>query len=477
MDIIAEIRRRHLVSGETISVIARSLNLSRPTVRKHLRSTTAQVYQRQQQPAPKLGQFQSTLEAWLNTERHLPRSQRRTARRLYEDLQVEGYRGAYDSVQRLVKQWKALKTRPGAAQAFIPLLFAPGEACQFDWSHEQAEIAGVMQTIKVAQFRLCHSRKMFVVAYPRETQEMVLDAHNRAFAFFGGVPQRVIYDNLKTAVDAILVGKDRIFNRRFLALANHYLFEPVACTPAAGWEKGQVENQVGNIREWLFTPLARFASFADLNHWLATRCQELAQRKHPTERSRSIAECFVQEQAHLRVIDAPFDGYVEQMRSVSSTCLVRVDRNQYSVPAQWAGKVTSVRCTADEIRIVADDQLIARHARRFGRDQLVYDPWHYLAVLDKKPGALRNGAPFVTWDLPEPIKQVREYLLKQSRGDRAFVDLLLLARDVGLEALQVACELALESGVINGSHVNELRLYLSSTSRRVDLARGPAIAH
>ncbi|WP_147288404.1 hypothetical protein [Pseudomonas fluorescens] len=123
MDIIAEIRRRHLVSGETISVIARSLNLSRPTVRKHLRSTTAQVYQRQQQPAPKLGQFQSTLEAWLNTERHLPRSQRRTARRLYEDLQVEGYRGAYDSVQRLVKQWKALKTRPGAAQAFIPLLF------------------------------------------------------------------------------------------------------------------------------------------------------------------------------------------------------------------------------------------------------------------------------------------------------------------------------------------------------------------
>lgn len=221
--------------------------------------------------------------------------------------------------------------------------------------------------------------------------------------------------------------------------------------------------------------LARFASFADLNHWLATRCQELAQRKHPTERSRSIAECFVQEQAHLRVIDAPFDGYVEQMRSVSSTCLVRVDRNQYSVPAQWAGKVTSVRCTADEIRIVADDQLIARHARRFGRDQLVYDPWHYLAVLDKKPGALRNGAPFVTWDLPEPIKQVREYLLKQSRGDRAFVDLLLLARDVGLEALQVACELALESGVINGSHVmNELRR-LTSVARPVELTLPEAL--
>ncbi|SFQ14847.1 Integrase core domain-containing protein, partial [Pseudomonas borbori] len=191
MDIIAEIRRRHLVSGESISAIARSLNLSRPTVRKHLHSTAAPVYERQQQPAPKLGEFQSTLEAWLTTERYLPKAQRRTARRLYEGLQVKGYRGAYDSVQRFVKQWKTCKTRPAATQAFVPLVFAPGDACQFDWSHEQVEIAGVVQTVKVAHFRLSYSRKMFVAAYPRETQEMVFDAHNRAFAFFGGVPQRV----------------------------------------------------------------------------------------------------------------------------------------------------------------------------------------------------------------------------------------------------------------------------------------------
>ncbi len=197
MDIIAEIRRRHLVSGESISAIARSLNLSRPTVRKHLHSTAVPVYERQQQPAPKLGEFQSTLEAWLTTEQHLPKAQRRTARRLYESLQVEGYRGAYDSVQRFVKQWKARKTRPAATQAFVPLVFASGDACQFDWSHEQVEIAGVVQTIKVAHFRLSYSRQMFVAAYPRETQEMVFDAHNRAFAFFGGVPQRLIYDNLK----------------------------------------------------------------------------------------------------------------------------------------------------------------------------------------------------------------------------------------------------------------------------------------
>ncbi|MFL1495519.1 Mu transposase domain-containing protein [Pseudomonas antarctica] len=211
-----------------------------------------------------------------------------------------------------------------------------------------------------------------------------------------------------------------------MAMANYYLFEPVACTPASGWEKGQFENQVGNVREWLFTPLARFASFAELNVWLAIRCTELAQRKHPTEASQCIAECFAREQPHLRVISANFDGYVEQMLRVSGTCLVRVDRNRYSVPAEWAGKAVSVRCSATEVRIVAAGQVIAEHLRRFGRDQLICDPWHYLPVLEKKPGALRNGAPFVEWDLPASIKHVRERLHKQPRGDRAFVEFLLL---------------------------------------------------
>jgi Integrase core domain len=316
----------------------------------------------------------------------------------------------------------------------------------------------VLQTIKVAHFRLAYSRQMFVVAYPREMQEMVLDAHSRAFAFFGGVPARLIYDNLKTVVDAVFVGKERQFNRRFLTLANHYLFEPVACTPASGWEKGQVENQVGNVREWLFSPLARFASFTDLNAWLATRCQELAQRSHPTQSERTIAACFAQEQSLLRPITARFDGYVEQMMRVSSTCLVRVDRNRYSVPASAAGQAVSVRTTADQVRVVAHGALIAAHPRTFGRDLLICDPWHYLPVLEKKPGALRNGAPFVDWDLPTPIQLVRDQILKQHKGDRAFVELLMLAGEAGLDALTVACELTLETGIISAPIVmNALR--------------------
>lgn len=367
MDIVYEIRRRHLVQHQTVSAIARDMGISRPTVRKYLNTVDEPKYEREQPAPPKLGAFEEQLTTWLIEEAALPRPRRRTAHRLFEGLQEIGYSGAYDSVQRFVKRWKSTTQGPKLTEAFVPLVFQPGDACQFDWSHEQVELGGVLQNIKVAHFRLAYSRQMFVVAYPREMQEMVLDAHIRAFAFFGGAPARLIYDNLKTVVDAVYQGKERKFNRRFLTLANHYLFEPVACTPASGWEKGQVENQVGNIREWLFTPLARFASFAALNDWLAIRCQELAQRHHPTQSQRTIAECFADEQALLRPITARFDGYVEQMLRVSSTCLVRVDRNRYSVPAGAAGQAVSVRTTADQVRVVADGVIIAAHSRVFGR--------------------------------------------------------------------------------------------------------------
>jgi transposase len=454
MDFIAEIRRRHFISDESISSIALSLNLSRTTVRKHLKTIEEPVYQRKNQSFPKLGEFQERLKQWLETESHLPKKQRRTAQRLFEGLQTEGYRGAYDSVQRFVKHWKSeQKKTPAATKAFIPLAFPPGETCQFDWSEEFVELGGIGKKIKVGHFRLCYSRKMFVVAYPCETQEMVLDAHNRAFMFFHGVPLRMVYDNPKTIVDTVFVGKERKFNRRFLTLANHYLFEPVACTPAAGWEKGQVENQVGNVREWLFTPRARFADFNELNAWLEQRCEELAGRQHPSQTTRTIAECFSEEQPLLRPITAQFDGYVEHLLRVSSTCLVRLDRNHYSVPAVWVGQFVSVRVTADRLRLVADGDIIAEHARCFSRDKFIFNPWHYLPVLERKPGALRHGAPFQDWDLPVSIQVVRDRLMKQPKGDKAFVDLLLMAKEAGLEAMETACELTLETGIISASVV------------------------
>jgi hypothetical protein len=195
---------------------------------------------------------------------------------------------------------------------------------------------------------------------------------------------------------------------------------------------------------------------------LATRCQELAQRKHPVTKERSIAAVFAEEQTVLRTIIASFDGYVEHMARVSSTCLVALDRNRYSVPADFAGRAVSVRSTATEVRIVADDVVIGEHARCFGRDLLICDPWHYLPVLERKPGALRNGAPFREWNLPAPIQLVRDRILKQPKGDRAFVELLLMARENGLEPLQVACELVLDSNIVTASIVmNEMRRLLA----------------
>ena len=322
VETLGKIRRRYFVNGETISQIARDFRLTRKTVRKLIKSTDpAPKYVRQHQPQPKLGAFQTVLEDWLKTDSQRPRRERRTAQRLYEGLQREGYTGAYDSVQRFVKHWKA-ERRPSLTQAFVPLSFLPGAKYQFDWSHEVVVLGGVVQTVKVAHFRLCYSRRMFVAAFPRETQEMIFEAHNRAFTGFGGVPLAGIYDNPKPIVTTVFTGKEREFNRRFLALMNHYRVEPIACTPASGWEKGQVENQVGNVREWLFTPRPVFADFTELNAWLEQRCQELAQRFHPEQSDRRIAEVFEEERPLLRPITAAFDGYFEQTVRVSSTCRV-----------------------------------------------------------------------------------------------------------------------------------------------------------
>lgn len=459
MESLVKLRRRHLVKGESISAIARDLNLSRNTVRKYLKADGVPVYRRESQPCPKLGQHAEQLETWLAQDGLRPKRERRSAKRLFEDLQRAGYQGAYDSVQRFVKHWKA-QAPEVAREAFVPLAFPPGDTCQFDWSHELVELGGVVQTVKLAHFRLCHSRQMFLVAYPRETQEMVFDAHNRAFAFFGGVPERMVYDNPKTIVQTVLVGKERQFHPRFLALANHYLFEPVACTPASGWEKGQVENQVGNVREWCFTPRPAFADLAALNQWLEARCRALAERPHPADKERRIAQVFAEEQPRLRSITAAFDGYFEQPCRVSSTCLVTYDRNRYSVPAEFAGQRVSLRAWATRIGVVAEGKMIAEHARCFSRERLLLDPWHYLPVLEKKPGALRHGAPFQNWALPTPIATVKARLMQTTAGDRAFVEILLALQEHGMERVSVACELALEHGTVTApvilNHIHRL---------------------
>src|SRR5271168_1191329 len=272
VETVAKIRRAYFVQGKAIKAICRELNVSRKVVRKVLRSEATEFrYEREEQPLPRLGPWQEALDGMLASNEGKPSRERLTLIRVFEELRGLGYAGAYDAVRRYARKWLVVH-REAIAEAYVPLSFAPGEAYQFDWSHEVVLINGVTVTVKLAHVRLCHSRMLFVRAYPRETQEMVFDAHARAFAFFKGTCSRGIYDNMKTAVEAVFIGKDRQFNRRFSRMCSHYLIEPTACTPASGWEKGQVENQVGVVRERFFTPRLRVASYEELNAWLLDRC-------------------------------------------------------------------------------------------------------------------------------------------------------------------------------------------------------------
>jgi transposase len=448
VETIAKIRRDHFRDGKSIKAIARTRGVSRNTVRKVLRSGETQFHYERRAPAayPKLGPFQSQLEAWLADNGGKSKRERLTLMRMFELLRLQGYAGSYDAVRRYAQRWR--RERGAVASAYVPLVFAPGEAYQFDWSHEIVVLGGVTTTAKVAHMRLCHSRMPFVRAYPRESQEMVFDAHNRAFAFYRGTCSRGIYDNMKTAVDTVFVGKARQFNRRFEQLCSHYLVEPVACTPGAGWEKGQVENQVGTIRERWFTPRLRFAGYAELNAWLLERCVAFAKsQRHPDEPERTVFELFEAERASLIPYRRPFDGRRTQIATVSKTCLVRFDHNRYSVLARAVGRPVEVEAYAERVVIRQDGVIVGEHQRRFRRGQTVYDPWHYVPVLAKKPGALRNGAPFKDWALPGALGRVQRKLARVEDGDRQMVTILSAVLSDGLEAVEAACREALEASI------------------------------
>jgi transposase len=448
VETVAKIRRAYFVQQKPIKQICRELRVSRKVVRKVIRSeATAFQYTRAIQPAPKLGSWRDELDRMLLANASKARRERLTLMRVYEALRGLGYEGGYDAVRRYAKGWKRERTAV-STQAFVPLSFAPGEAYQFDWSHETVLIGGTTTEIKVAHVRLCHSRMPFVRAYPRESQEMVFDAHDRAFAFFRGTCQRGIYDNMKTAVDAIFVGRERAYNRRFLQMCSHYLVEPVACTPASGWEKGQVENQVGLVRERLFTPRIRVRSYDELNALLLDGVIAYAKaHPHPEQPDRTVWQAFEAERAALVPYAGHFDGFHAVPAAVSSTCLVRFDNNRYSVTASALGRPVEVRAYAERVEIRQDGRIVGEHARGFGRNQTMFDPWHYVPVLARKPGALRNGAPFKDWVLPAALDRIRRKLAGSADGDRQMVEILTAVLRDGLSAVEAACAEALREGV------------------------------
>ena len=333
MSLLSKIRRLRFRDGLSISEVARRTGLSRNTVKRWLAASAGAEpkYLRSSGPTV-LTPFEERLRQRLESDARRAKRERRTALALYGELRVLGYSGSYSPGTAFVRRWRAQGAAP-VRSAFVPLKFTLGEAFQFDRSEESLVIGGLHRKLLLAHVKLCASRASLLVAYPTQRYEMLFDAHARAFRVFGGVPKRGIYDNMKTAVDRVGVGKRRIVNTRFAAMTAHYLFEPHFCNIAAGWEKGVVEKNVQDSRRrvWQDATRERFGTISELNVWLEARCLGLwATLAHPDAEHLTVADALTLERDALMPMVPPFDGYVETIATVSSTCLVRVERNKVS---------------------------------------------------------------------------------------------------------------------------------------------------
>jgi transposase len=409
----------------------------------------------------KLGAFHAALERALEADAHRLKQNRRTGKALFAQIKSAGYSGSYSRVTDFIREWRGREGN--ASHAFVPLSFELGEAFQFDWSEEGLVIGGIYRRMQVSHMKLCASRAFWLVAYPSQGHEMLFDAHTRSFAALGGVPRRGIYDNMKTAVDKVQKGKGRVVNVRFTVMCAHYLFDPDFCNVASGWEKGVVEKNVQDSRRriWIEAQTRQFGSFAELNAWLGERCRALwGELRHPEFQALSVADMLEQEQAQMMPMPTPFDGYVEQAARVSSTCLVTVQRNRYSVPSELAGQMVSTRLYPTRVCVVAGDALVAVHERIVDRRQVRYDWQHYIPLVQRKPGALRNGAPFA--DLPAPLQRLRQGLMRHAGGDRIMAQVLAVVPTAGLPAVLAAVELVIESGVLSAEHVENVLARLNA---------------
>ncbi len=452
MSMFAKVRRLFHRDHLSISEIQRLTSLSRNTIKAWLKESNPDDYK-----YPKRSRVNSKLTAYipalllaLNVDAQRAKRDRRTGLMLFQMIKKEGYTGSYFLLTAYIRHWQNDSITAGKS-AYVPLKFELGEAFQFDWSEEWQIIGGIHRKIQVAHTKLCASRAFFLSAYPTQTQEMLYDAHTRAFIALGGIPKRGIYDNMKTAVDKVIKKSNgRIINSRFYAMTAHYLFEPDFCNVASGWEKGIIEKNVQDARRrvWIEAKTQCFSSFEELNTWLDLKCRALwTEIEHPHYAGITVADALEQEQIYLMPMPTPFDGYIEILARVSSTCLVTVERNQYSVPCHLANRKATIHLYADKVDICTESDVVARHTRLLARDQVSYDWQHYIPLIEKKPGALRNGAPFE--DMPLLFAQLRTALRHRERqqGDRIMAKVLAAVPVHGLETVLSAVKQLLDAGV------------------------------
>jgi transposase len=458
VDKIKEVRLLKHVQGLSIREIVKRVRISRNTVRKILRNETTEfTYQRSIVNLPVSGPVIEIVEKWLKEDQLEKKKQRRTAWRMYEILHDEhGYEGSYETIAKVYREIsRKLQTEP--IEVYIPLTYDPGEAFQFDWGEVEAYIDSKLLKLNIGCVILCHSRFFYPRAYPCQKQELMLDIHRKAFEFFGGVCKRGIYDNLRTAVKRLLKGHHRNLQERFVMFSSHYLYEPQFCSPAKGNEKGRIENTIGLIRRNFFVPVPHFNTIEELNERLLSFAISYCRnREHPDIEGRTRYELYeVEKKVLIQLPGYGFDCCNTRHAVVSPCSIVFYDNNRYSVPAEYVNKGVLVKGYASEIVVSYGGIEIARHDRVYGYKQQVLNPYHYLSVLYRKPGALQNGLPFKNWHLPEVFLQYRKLLNEKysDDGDKYFARTLILLRDWPIKELTDAVGKAVRIGILGDSYI------------------------
>ena len=410
---------------------------------------------RERAKRPKLDPYIAIIDQYLNEDRTSHRKQRHTAKRIFDRLRAEhGFEGGYTIVKDYVREYRRRRR-----EVFVPLAHPPGHA-QADFGEADAIIAGVTWRAHFFAMDLPYSDACFVAAYPAATTEAWLDGHNKAFAFFGGVPQSILYDNDRSLVSRILPDGTRQRTRSFSGLQSHYLFEDRYGRPGKGNDKGKVEGLVGYARRNFMVPLPRFESWDAFNTHLEEQCRK---RQGDVLRgySETIGERFVRDrEAVMALPPAPFDACDKQGTRVNSLSLVRYRTNDYSVPVAYGHQEVWVRGYVHEVVIGCGAEIIARHPRSYDREDLVFDPIHYLPLLEQKIAALDQAAPLVGWDLPEAFATLRRLLEARmgKPGKREYVQVLRLLESFDLRELHGAVRDALRLGAIGYDAVKHLLL-------------------
>ena len=468
VELYGRVRHACHVEGLSIREAARRFGLHRNTVRKMLAFSVPPGYRRRGPPArPRLGPFTAVIDRILEEDRSAPAKQRHTAKRIHDRLCAEhGFAGGYTTVKDYVRQ-----RRVAVREVFVPLVHSPGHA-QADFGEAVAVIGGVERKIHFFCLDLPHSDACFVKAYPAERLEAFCDGHNAAFAFFGGVPQSILYDNTKLVVARIRDDGTRERTRGFAELRSHYLFLDRFGRPGKGNDKGKVEGLVGYARRNFLVPVPDVADFATLNAHLERRCLDRLEHR-VRGHTESIGERLERDLAALQTRPgAPYEACDRKAGRVSALSLVRYDRNDYSVPTAYGHRAVLVRGYIEEVLIACGAEIIARHPRSYAREDFIFDPRHYLALLERKVGALDQAAPLQGWELPEAFATLRRLLETRmgTPGKREYVQVLRLLEMFRPEEVEAGVAEALRLGAIGFDAVKHLVLCrLERRPPRLDL--------